>query len=99
LDISRIYQMDMVNMRVFDIMACSGLVFAEYSEDLEGLFELGKEVIAYRTLDELIEKTKYFLEHPNEAEEIAFNGMTAVRARHTIRQRLEHMLTVINGNT
>ncbi|MBN1832755.1 MAG: glycosyltransferase [Deltaproteobacteria bacterium] len=92
LDISRIYQMDMINMRVFDIMACGGLVFAEYSEDLNELFELDKEVVAYRTSDELVRKVKYYLENQDEAKEIAQKGMMSVLERHTIRQRVEYIL-------
>jgi len=95
LDISRIYQMDMVNMRVFDIMACEGFVLVEYSEDLEELFKLDQEVIAYRNLDELLDTTEYYLSHREEAKEIAHKGMMAVRERHTIKKRVEHMLTFL----
>ena len=96
LEISRLYQMDVVNMRVFDIMACGGFVLAEYCESLEELFNVGEEVIVYHTLDEMADKVRYYLEHQDEAGEIANRGMAAVRERHTIKQRIEKMLNHAN---
>jgi spore maturation protein CgeB len=92
LDINRIYQSDMVNMRVFDIMACGGFVLAEFSEDLEALFHVGEEIVAYESLDELLEKVEYYLARPEEIRQIAHQGMIAVKKRHTVRHRVRKML-------
>jgi spore maturation protein CgeB len=97
-DVNRIYQPDMANMRIFDIMACGGFVLAEFSDDLADLFELGSEIITYRTLDELEEEVRRYLAHPQEARRIAEKGMTAVRERHTVRQRVETMLSMAGRN-
>ncbi len=94
-DIGRLYQDDIVTMRVFDIMACGGFVLAEHSEALSDLFEIGVEVESYRTLGELTSKVEYFLEHPEEARSIAQRGREAVLQRHTIRGRVAHMLDVV----
>lgn len=96
LEINRLYQMDTVNMRIFDILACGAFVLAEYSQDLSDLLEPGKEIACYRTLDELEEKVGHYLTHPAEAREIALRGMAAVKEQHTIRHRVEAMLQSIN---
>ncbi len=95
IDINRLYQMDIVPMRIFDIMACGGFVLAEYSRELGEIFEIGKEVETYRTLDELISKVAYYLDHRDEALEIAKLGREAVRKNHTISMRVNHMLNDI----
>ncbi len=95
IDINRLYQMDIVPMRIFDIMACGGFVLAEYSHELGEIFEIGKEVETYRTLDELISKAAYYLAHRDEALEIARLGREAVRKNHTISMRVNHMLNDI----
>ena len=95
IDINRLYQMDIVPMRIFDIMACGGFVLAEYSRELGEIFEIGKEVETYRTLDELISKAAYYLDHRDEALEIAKRGREAVRKNHTISMRVNHMLNNI----
>ena len=56
IDIGRIYQSDIVTMRVFDVLACGGFLLAEYSKGLEDLFILDEELVCYRTMDELIQK-------------------------------------------
>jgi spore maturation protein CgeB len=97
-DIGRIYQPDIVTMRVFDVLACGGFLLAEYSEGLEDLFELGKELICYRTLDELSTLIDYYLKHAAEARVIAQRGKARVQRDHTIQQRLSEMLELMGLN-
>ncbi len=47
IDIGRVYQDDIVTMRVFDVLACGGFVLAERSPALAELFEIGAEVECY----------------------------------------------------
>ena len=97
IDINRLYQADMVNMRVFDIMACGGFVIAEHSEDLKELFAIDDEVVTFKTLSDLLEKVGFYLSNIEKTREIAFRGMKAVRERHSIKARVKYMLDVNNG--
>lgn len=94
-DIGRLYQLDIVTMRVFDVLACRGFMLAEYSEDLEELFAIGEEVESWKTLDELLDKCRWYLNNPQQRELIAQRGYRAVCERHTIRQRLQTMMTTL----
>ena len=91
-DINRIYEPDVVPIRVFDVLACGKFLIAEHSDELAELFEIGQELVSYRTLDELVQKVEYYGEHPEEAQAIAARGLEAVRARHTIRHRVRELL-------
>ncbi len=97
-DINRLYQMDIVPMRVFDIMACGGFVLAEYSKEIGNIFEIGKEVETYSTLDELVSKATYYLDHETEALEVAERGREEVRKNHKISTRVKHMLNAIHDS-
>jgi spore maturation protein CgeB len=92
LDIGRLYQSDIVTMRVFDVLAAGGFVLAEHSPDLAELFKMGTELISYRNASDLREKVSYYLSHPDEAAEIAGAGHRAVVQRHAIRGRIKEML-------
>ncbi len=92
IDIGRLYQPDIVTMRVFDVMACGGFVLAAHSEELEQLFDVGREVVSWSSREELVEKVRYFLAHPEEARELAERGQAAVLARHRVDQRVTTML-------
>ncbi|HET6284934.1 MAG TPA: glycosyltransferase [Polyangia bacterium] len=92
LDIGRLYQDDIVTMRVFDVLACGGFVLAERSDALAELFEIGVEVECYRDADQLTAKAAHYLAHPAEARQIAARGQQAVWARHTVAMRLHQIL-------
>jgi spore maturation protein CgeB len=93
-DIGRLYQADIVTMRVFDVLACGGFVLAERSPALAELFEIGVEVECYATADELSAKVAHYLAHPAAAQAIALRGRAAVQQRHTIAARVARMLAV-----
>jgi spore maturation protein CgeB len=96
-DVNRLYQMDIVPMRVFDILACGGFLIAEQSPALGELFELGVEVESWSSIPELIDKVRYFRAHPEQAETIALAGLRAVQERHSIQGRVFAMLADLPG--
>lgn len=96
-DVGRLYQDDIVTMRVFDVLACGGFVLAEHSRALEELFEVGVEVESYRGPQELHDKVEHFLKRPGEARATAEKGRRAVLERHDFRGRLRTMLAGIDG--
>ncbi len=92
-DIGRIYQSNIVTMRVFDVLACGGFCLAEWSEGLDELFVIGEELDTYRSLDELLEKVEHWLERGPEARRaVGAAGRARVLKDHTIEARLRHML-------
>lgn len=91
-DIGRLYQTDIVTMRVFDVLACGGFLLAERSDDLEELFVIDEEVVCWSTFAELEQKVVYYLAHPEERRRIARAGLERVRRDHTIVGRWRHML-------
>jgi len=93
-DVGRLYQSDIVTMRVFDVLACGGFVLAERSRALGELFEIGVEVDDYGTADELDAKVAHYLAHPAAAHAIAQRGRAAVLRRHTVSARVARMLAV-----
>ena len=94
LDIDRLYQRDIVTMRVFDVLACGGFVLAEHSPHIGELFELGTELVTWRSPDDLEQKVRYFIDNLDEAGAIAARGRARVLRDHTVDQRLAHMLAV-----
>ncbi len=97
LDIGRLYQNDMITMRVFDVMACRGFVLTERNEALLELFTEGVELDCYTSADELVEKAEYYCAHPSEAAAIAARGYEALLAHHTIPGRVATMLAALES--
>jgi spore maturation protein CgeB len=61
------------------------------TEQQEALFEDGKECVFYDTMEEMIEKARYYLENESEREKIRQAGMEAVTP-HTYRSSAVSLL-------
>jgi len=92
LDINRFFQNHIITMRIFDTMACEGFILTEYNQSLSKLFDVGREIIAYRDTTDLYHLVKYYIEHPQERDVIKKNGREAIIKKHTIKHRLNYML-------
>lgn len=88
---------DDINMRVFETMATGSFLLTNWLPSLGDLFEDGKHLVTYRTLDEMVEKAKYYLAHDEEREKIAKAGQEEVLKKHTYSHRIEKILKVINS--
>ena len=65
-----------------------------YQSELPLFFELDQEVVAYSSMEELVEKTAYYLEHEKERKEIAHNGFEKVAKEYNYPLRLSQMLAL-----
>jgi spore maturation protein CgeB len=75
--------------RDFEVPMSRGLYLTEYHRELENVYEIGKEILCYRTLDELLELINYYLSHPDEAEQIREAGYRRAISEHTWVKRFE----------
>jgi len=98
LDMPRVYQRDIVTMRVFDIMASGGLVLSEPSEDLLELFNDGEHLVCYENTAELRSKIDYLVQNPGEIKEIALAGHLEVQKSHLLEQRVDVIINTIREN-
>lgn len=78
--------------RTLEITGAGGFQLTDYKESLEDIFEIDKEIVCYRDINELKEKIGYYLEHENERKEIAEAGYLKVHKAHTFRHRIEKVL-------
>ena len=92
-DINRIYQPDIITMRVFDVIASGGFVLTEHTPVLDTLFDVGTEIATYTTMTDLAKKVEFYLQHPEERERIVQAGRRRVFAEHTMKHRMERMLS------
>lgn len=91
-----ISMLDDINMRTFEAMGTGSFLMTNWIPTIEELFEDGKHLVLYRSMDEMVDKAKYYLKHDSERERIAAAGYEEVMAKHTIQHRLDRMLEVAN---
>ncbi len=78
------------NMRLFEATGSGALLITDHKDNLDDLFVIGKEVVAYRSVKECVALVQYFLNHPDEAEQIARAGTARTLRDHSYAKRMEH---------
>ena len=81
-----------LSLRVFDVLGCGGFLITNYQTELPEVFEIGRDLVAYESMEHLKELCAYYLEHEEERLEIARNGYDKVKQMHTYDVRLVQML-------
>lgn len=88
---------DDINMRVFETLSTGSFLLTNWLPTLGEIFEDGKHLVTYKTLDEMVEKAKYYLDHDEEREKIAAAGHAEFMSKHTYKHRVETILEVVEG--
>jgi spore maturation protein CgeB len=81
--------------RVFEAMACGCFVISDRQRDVFSLFEDGKHLVGFDNPNDLIEKIKYYLAHPEEREAIARRGREEVLKNHTYADRIKKLISLV----
>lgn len=81
--------------RMFDLPGNGVMQISDGGEYLASYFEVGKEIVGYRDGDELVDKIRFYLDHPEERQRIARAGFRRVMKDHKIRTRLHQAAELI----
>ncbi len=81
-----------LKMRDFDGPMSGSLYVTHDNPDLYDFFEVGKEIVTFRSRKDLAEKLGYYLKHVDEAEEIAIAGRRRAEREHTWELRFDKLL-------
>ena len=81
-----------LSLRIFDVLGCGGFLITNYQTEIPELFEIGKDLVTYDSLDGLHALCAYYLAHEEERKAIARNGYEKVKQLHTYDIRLLQML-------
>lgn len=82
--------------RDFEVPMSGGLYITEDHRELALVYQVGKEILTYRNLGDLVEKIKYLLANPEIAEEIRKAGYARARRDHTWEMRFEQVFRLMN---
>lgn len=86
-----------VNARAFEMTGIGGFQLLDWRPALEDLFVDGKELVSFRTMDDLRDKLDYYLQHPSEREAIALRGRERALRDHTFERRLQLLIDTVLG--
>ena len=78
--------------RTFEVPGAGGFLLTEIAPGLERYFSIGREVATFESPTELVEKVRYYLDHPDERDALARAGHARTIAEHTYEQRISEIL-------
>lgn len=84
--------------RILDIMGSGGFALTNYQQEIDDYFVIGKEIEVFRDIDELMEKTAYYLSHEEERLRIAMNGYLKVRENFSYTHQLKRILQTVKND-
>lgn len=84
-----------IPLRAMDIMGAGGFLISNYQEDFYDNFIPGEDMVMYESIDDLVDKCKYYLEHENERIQIASNGAGKVLEKHTYDVRFKEIFDIV----
>lgn len=81
-----------VNLRTFEAAGCGAFQTVEWREDLARFFDIGREIVTFRSVEELRDKVRYYLAHSDERQAIGRRAQRRAHAEHTYTRRVERIL-------
>ncbi|RZV96969.1 MAG: hypothetical protein EX341_01940 [Candidatus Scalindua sp. SCAELEC01] len=90
--------MNGLNMRVFEVLASGSMLLTDESKEsgLTELFQEQRDLVIYRTEDELFELAYHYLKYGEEREKIAEAGRKKVLKEHTYHHRARDIVEVLS---
>lgn len=85
-----------IPLRVFDILSCGGFCITNYQPEIAEYFIDGEELVMYTSMEDLIEKVEYYLNHEEEREQIAQNGYKKLKEKFDLSNAVEEMFSMID---
>jgi len=85
------------NIRLFEATGVGSCLVTDWKDNITELFEPGKEIITYKTIDECIEKVKWLINHPDERLLIAKAGQERTLKYHTIENRVNVLNEILTS--
>lgn len=83
------------NMRLYETTGLGTLLLTDQKKNISELFVPDQEIAVYANAEELVEKTKYFLEHADERERLAKAGQVKTLRDHTYAKRMEELKKIL----
>ena len=85
------------NQRVFEVCGVGTCLLTDMKQDLNEIYKLDKEVVAYSNIHDCLEKIQWLLENPNIALDIGRAAYARTKKDHLISQRMAELDRLIQS--
>ena len=86
---------EQIKARNFEVPGCGGFLLTGPADDLGRYYEPGREIALFSSVDDMIDKIRYYLAHEDERSAIAARGYERTIADHTYRARFDEIFAAV----
>ncbi len=83
-----------VSLRAFDVPAAGGFLLTDWKDDLAELFDAEKEIVSFRSVDEMNDLIAYYEKFPERREPVIQRARERVKNEHQVIHRMQKMLKI-----
>jgi spore maturation protein CgeB len=87
-----------IKARTFEICACRTLQMTQTADNLRDYYEIGKEIVVYDSVPDLVQLIRHYLAHPEETAAIAEAGYKRTIRDHSCKNRIKEIFKTIGVN-
>jgi len=99
MNIHHIAEYSGVNGRLFEACGCGSFQLVDYREEIPYYFEPDKEIVTFKTREEMLDKIRFYLEHSTSRKKIAQQGYIKAYKAHRMSHRIKKLFKVLKiGN-
>jgi spore maturation protein CgeB len=84
------------NCRLFEATGAGAMLLTDWKANLQDLFDVGREVAAYRTAEECAEMIRHYLAHEEARHSMARAGQARTLRDHTYRIRMQELIDIVH---
>ena len=88
-------RIEQIKARIFEINGCGSFQLSYFIKELSYCYEMDRELVVYKDIDELIEKINFYLKYDKLRESIAESGYERTLKEHTYEQRFLNIFKII----
>jgi len=88
-------EVNSLNCRAFELAGCGAFQLISHKPVLSEHFTPGVDLDSFRSVDDLIDKIRHYLRHPEQAADMARMGQVRAHREHTYEVRLRQILRVV----
>jgi hypothetical protein len=86
------------NVRLFEITGVGACLLTDWKVNIHELFEPDLEIVTYTSADDLAEKVRWLMDHPNERKAIAARGQQRTIRDHSFAKRAVQLDEIIRAD-
>ncbi len=84
------------NCRLFEATGAGAMLLTDWKANLQDMFDVGREVAAYRTVVDCAQTIRHYLTHEDDRRAMARAGQARTLRDHTYRIRMQELVEIVH---